>query len=333
MTMETDSDTDNKPYKVHLEGDLPYYLPFPEEVILTPSLIGAEPFQLRVQHFTPPTPENGMHGFNVDDRLGTFIRSRIILEYRSKEWPLELNTDVLRKALSITNRLIDAIKYMMSDFSMRPIFQFDHFTIAYIREGSKEIPSTEGNLFGPFGVKIRAVMPIEAAQRARDIFNGTTLINPARMLTLDAKYHIVMEDYNRAILDLGTALEIHIGWLINQYKFVSPEFSSISTEDKDCWRHYDEVLLATTGHTMREEEGLFIQLEYIRGIRNSVTHEWNPIFKIGPKFKSRYLEKHRAKEGIVIDSKEKALELAISVQEILDYAEDLFKTRCANKSN
>lgn len=35
------------PFVVEIIGDLPYYVPIPEGVVLTPSLIGAEPFRLK----------------------------------------------------------------------------------------------------------------------------------------------------------------------------------------------------------------------------------------------------------------------------------------------
>ena len=328
--MEHNSKTQNKPYQIQVTGDLPYYVPFPEEAILTPSLIGAEPFRLQLQHFVLKPSEEGMQ-VSGDDRLGTFIRSRIIFEYKSLEGPSEFNQAVLQKALEITNRFIDAVKYSTSDFSMRPIQQFDHYIISYSQEGTAEILK-EGTTFGPFGITPIARITSEKVQSVYNLFNGIVSINSSRMLLLDAKYHSTIGDYNRAVLDIGTALETHIGWLINQYKTVFSEFYEISTDDKNCWEHYDEVLLAATGHTMREEEDLFVQLEFIRAIRNSVTHEWRPIFRMGPKFRTQYESRHRLRDGTEINTKEKADELIQSAQKILDYAEELFRLKYENKS-
>lgn len=320
-----------RPYKVRIIGDLPYYVPFPEQAILRPSLIDAEPFELQLEHFKPIMPEDSMHGDGVDNRLGTFIRSRIILDFKSLQGPTEPEHLVLEKALTITNRLVDAIKYLASDFSMRPIQQFDRFVIHYTQEGSEEIRSKEAAAFGPFGLTPTPIMTMEMARSVWWIFNGISPINPSRMLVLDAKYHGAIGDYSRAILDLGTALEIHIGWLISQYEGMSPELSRLTTDDKECYRHYDEILLAATAHSMREEENLFVALEYIRAIRNSITHEWKPIFRITSRFRSQYMAQHQLREGSVIDSGVKTDALVQDTEKILDYAERQFRTKFEKK--
>ena len=73
-------------------------------------------------------------------------------------------------------------------------------------------------------------------------FNEIVPMNPARLLLLDARLHGKMGDINRSILDLGTALEIHIEWLINKYRFLVPELDKLETSEISIWDLYDEVL-------------------------------------------------------------------------------------------
>ena len=97
----------HRQFLVQVIADLPYYVPFPEDVPLEPSLIGADPFRLCLRSFRPPgAPESD--GF--DDRRGTFIRSRVSVEYPVRTVPTSEQLDeYCRKALKLTNRALLAI--------------------------------------------------------------------------------------------------------------------------------------------------------------------------------------------------------------------------------
>ena len=315
------------PYHIKVIGDLPYYIPFPEKIILTPSLIGSEPYRLMLEHFQPLRHPEDSHANGADDRIGTFIRSRVIIEFDLKDEKNVINQIYLGKALKLTNKLIESIRYYMSDFSLRPVLNFDHFIVQQYNDNSEIIRGSEGNTFSPFGIENLRQIPMEKVQNIWWYFNGINSMNPARMLLLDSMFHSKMGDINRSILDLGTALEINIGWLVDQYKFVNHDLDILEINEKSIWDLYDVVLKSATNHSLHEYKGHFINLEFIRGIRNSVAHKWEPIFRITKSFKSDYLEIHKEKDGTIIESQEQLEDLIKSTREIINLTEELFANR------
>ena len=81
-----------------------------------------------------------------------------------------------------------------------------------------------------------------------------------------------------------------------------------------------------TGHSLQEEPYLFAKLEYIRTLRNSITHDWKPIFKINNDMenKSRYLHIHKPMDGHLVSSREEVSQLINEAIEIIHHTEDLF---------
>lgn len=314
----------NRPqFATKFTGDLPYYVPFPENVAFEPSRSETDPYHLIIQHFHPLRHPDDSSGTGVDDRIGTYLRSRVIIEFTKLTG---LDPIIMSKALSITNSLVEAIRYYTSDYHLRPILNFDHTLVERIGEEGECIIKEHAG-FGPFGLEPQRFLDRRSIRPIWELFNGIMPMNPARMLILDAKYHASLEDFNRAILDLGTALEIHIGWLMNYYEPVAPLLEDINIEDTDIWRLYNDILQEATGHSLQENQNLYIELEYIRNIRNSITHEWKAVFRITKHFRSNFISEHQKRDGTLIRSKCQIHELIDNTQKILDYTDALFQTK------
>lgn len=319
------------PFFIEILGDLPYYLPIPDNMYIKPSLIGAEPFFVAVHMFRPLQHPDQIQGENIDDRLGTYARSRARVLFPKKESPNDLRqADYEAKAYSIVNRLVESVRYVTFDSTMRRILSFDKtiFRIWKLNDdGTVEPvnPWVQRQSFGPFGVMPMAQLTEDAFQRLVLVFNGISRTNPAWHLVLDAQYHNQTGDIARAILDLGTALEINIPTLIEQFPPSHSMLQTIDIEVAGIYQLYGEVLEKATGHSLHEEPRLFAKLEYIRAVRNSVTHDWNPTFKITKllKQKSKYLHIHEPMDGHVVDTKEEVDQLINDTIAIIRYTSTL----------
>lgn len=321
------------PYFIEVLGDISYYLPLPENVILKPSLIGAEAFFVEFHVVTPKRHPEESQGENIDDRLGTYIRSRARVLFPKEELPLDLHrTDYEAKALSIVNRVIETVRYVAFDHAIRRILSFDRTILRIWKlndDGTAEPAGlwTEAQSFGPFGISSRAQLTADSLQTLCWVFNGLSPTNPAWHLVLDAKYHNHTGDIPRAILDLGTALEINIPRLTQLFSLSHSHPLQLDAEGAGIYELYDRVLKEATGHSLHEEPQLFAKLEYIRAVRNSIAHDWNPTFRVTPQMQraSKYLHIHRPMDGHVVDSREEVARLIDDAQAIIKHTIGLFE--------
>jgi len=333
MSEESDASVVSQPL-VKVIGELPYYVPVPENVVLTPR-IDMEPFTLEFQHFQPAQHADSPSGRAVDDRRGTYIKSRVHVVFPVSTLP---SSDELRsyaeKALRIANRALLSVKYVAFDPAVHHVDQFDRCEVHAWAEASDKSKDPNGVFtqsisFGPFGLTLQATLTRKALDRLWWVFNDLDPLNPAWLLVLDAKYHNAVGDLPRAILDLGTALEIHIGNLIATYCGARPAVTGLEIEGRSVYQVYDSILRQATGHSMHERPDLFVKLEYIRGLRNSITHKWKPEFQVTQRMKkhSRYLDEHLKRDGHVVKSQEEVLALIEDTIEMLQYASELFNAR------
>lgn len=323
------------PYYIEVLADLPYYVPLPEDIILKPSRIDAEPFFVELEAFVPKRHPEESQGENIDDRLGTYLRSRARVLFPKSEHPGEPNwEEVEKKAKEIVNRLIESVRYLAFDHTIRRILTFDRTAIRTWKlndDGTLEPagPWVEGRRFGPFGITPRAQLSPDGVQNLWWHFNGLAPTNPAWHLILDAKLHNQTGDIPRAILDLGTALEINIPRLVELFSPGNHELQGLDVEGVNIYKLYDDILQRTTGHSLHEEPELFASLEYIRAIRNSITHDWKPVFKISPSMEnfSGYLEIHRPKDGRTIETQDEVSDLVEDAAAIISHTIDLFEAK------
>jgi len=313
-------------------GTLPYYLPFPEKSFIHVNELGKQEYFLSVSHFNPERPPNGFTGLNIDDRIGTYIRSKIILQFsHDRNNYIEfIDAYYLQKLFKITNNFIDIARYYYNDPTIRPITTFEELIIRKELAHSQEIEESLAYLPGPYGVGIKLAINKDKSMRIAHSMRSGERINPARLLILDAKYHKDMYDFNRAILDMGIALDIHIEWLLNYYSTVFPEYYELVSEKNTIWDYYSTILFSATGHKLEESENLFANLEFIRALRNSVAHEWKPSFNIQSVRKSKYLNIHKKRNMKIIDNKEQTKEVIKFGIEILDFTESLFRIKYEN---
>jgi len=335
---EQASAIDKERYIVEVIGELPYYVPMPQGVTLVPSSIGAQPFQLHFQHFQPLRHPDDSHGEGVDDRLGTFIKSKVHILFPVSILPSEAEKDAYEeKALSLTNKLLVSMKYVTFDHTITHVNKFERCCIRVweVTADGKGIPAgsfAEKTSYGPFGVRSQATLTEEALNRLWWIFNDLAPMNPAFLLILDAKYHNAVRDIPRAILDTATALEVNIDSLVDQYSLRNPPLLQIDLECKSVYELYDAVLSQATGHSLYERPDLYVELEYIRELRNSIAHEWKPEFHISKKMKakSRYLAQHQPRDGHVVSTTHEVESLISSGIEIIRFCIETFKTKYGN---
>ena len=215
----------------------------------------------------------------------------------------------------------------MSDFTIRPITHFDHFIIHRISKNNEIIGGSEGMDFGPFGLTNQRIITEDQARNIAWYFTRLSSMNPARLLLLDAKYHNIMEDFNRAILDIGIALEIHVEWRLNQYSYIERGLSELISDNNSICDYYKDILAKATVRSLLENEDLFMNLEYLRYLRNSVVYEWKPICKDSEISKSNFMSKHKERNYSIINSKERVEILINMANEILSFTQNLFKQK------
>ncbi|MCI0551904.1 MAG: hypothetical protein L0287_13200, partial [Anaerolineae bacterium] len=279
-------------------------MPVPDEVTLMPSLIGTEPFQLSFQALRPRPSPGATYSEGMDDHRGTFIKSNCIARFPVLAIPPGEETNAyIQKALTLTNKALQAIRYTTFDHTIRYVDDFENYILHIWQvtpDGSISPAGAwlQGQWYGPFGVSMQATLTDDGLNKVGVIFNELALINPAWLLVLDAKYHNTIGDIERAILDIGTALDIHIERLINIYSRVDHSLAQVHTDGKTIFQMHDEILIQVTGHSLHERPELFAQLEYIRAIRNSITHRWKSEFRISPEMaRSKYLHLHQPRDG------------------------------------
>lgn len=326
------NETNQPKFLVVVVGDLPYYVPVPEGYIFEPSEIGAEPFQIKFTHFQPLRHPHDSQGKNVDDRLGTYIRSRCHISFPLMKLPEGSYRDEYeKKALLITNKILRAVRYRAYEPTIRHVSRFDNClvqTIEFNPDGTPK-PLSEASQkidYGPFGIRSLGVLTADALQDVWWYFNGLMPIPSAWFLILDAKYHNAIGDITHACLDLATALEINIDGLIEYYAHDDPHLAQIALDDKNIYQKYDDVLLRATGHSLHEQTEHFVNLEYIYAIRNSIAHAWKAEFRINDRMKrrSKYLDRHNQRDGQEIRTSQEVKELIKAAEEIINHTVGLF---------
>jgi len=326
---------DEERYIVEVIGELPYYVPMPQDATLAPNSIGAQPFQLYFQHFRPLRHPDDSQGEGVDDRIGTFIKSRVHICFRASVLPSEAEKDAYEeKALNLTNKALTSMRYAVLDHTITHVNKFQRTSIHVweIAADGKAMPAgtfAEKTSYSPFGIGPQRTLTEAAVNRVWWIFNDLEPMNPAFLLILDARYHNAVHDIPRAILDVATALEINIDSLVNRYSLRDRTLSQIDLENKGIYELYDAVLLQAAGHSLHERPALFADLEYIREIRNSIVHEWKPEFHVskGLRDRSKYLAQHQQRDGHVISTTHEVDGLIASGMEIIRFCVEAFKTK------
>ena len=332
---EPKNDAKRPKFVVVVIGDLPYYVPVPEEFALAPSEVGAEPFQIKFTHFKPLRHPDDSQGQNIDDRVGTYIRSKCHVSFPLLKLPEGNYRDGFeKKALFIANKALRAIRFKAYEPALRHVSRFDNCivqTIEFNSDGTVK-PLSEVSLktdYGPFGIRPLGELKGDALQDVWWYFNGLMPIPSAWFLILDAKYHNSMGDITHACLDLATALEINIDGLIEYYSRYDPRLAHIGLDDKNIYQKYDEVLFQATGHSLHEHPDHFVNLEYIYAIRNSIAHAWKAEFRLTDRMKrkSRYLDRHKKRDGHEIRNSHEIKELIKSAEEIVSHTTEAFHTK------
>jgi hypothetical protein len=335
---EQASAIDEERYIVEVIGELPYYVPMPQGATLAPNSIGAQPFQLYFQHFQPLRHPDDSQGEGVDDRLGTYIKSRVHICFRASRIPSEAEKDAYEeKALNLTNKALTSMKYAVLDHTITHVNKFQRTSthVWEIAADGKAMPAgtfAEKTSYSPFGIGPQRTLTEAALNRVWWIFNDLEPMNPAFLLILDARYHNVVHDLPRAILDVATALEINIDSLVNHYSLRDRTLSQIDLEHKGIYQLYDEVFPQATGRSLHEKPDLYVEMEYIREIRNSIAHEWKPEFHVseGLRKKSKYLAQHQPRDGHVVETTQEVDSLIASGMEIIRFCIEAFKTKYGN---
>jgi hypothetical protein len=333
--VKTDDTVQRPKFGVLIIGDLPYYVPVPEEFALEPSEIGVEPFQIMFTHFKPLRHPDDSQGENIDDRVGTYIRSRCHVSFYLMQQPQgNYKEEFEQKALSIANKALRAIRYKAYDPAIRHVSKFENcviHTLEFNQDGTTK-PLSEVSLktnYGPFGIRPLGTLKNDSLQDVWWYFNGLMPIPSAWFLILDSKYHNATGDITHACLDLATALEINIDGLIEYYLRYDPTLSQIDLDGKNIYQKYDEIMLQVTGHSLHEQPNHFVNLEYIYAIRNSIAHTWKAEFRINERMRhrTRYLDKHIKREGEVIQNSAQVNELIKAAEEILSYTVNMFHAK------
>jgi hypothetical protein len=320
-------------------GDLPYYVPVPDGFFLAPSEIGAEPFQIKFTHFKPLRHPDDSQGENIDDRAGTYIRSKCHISFPLLKLPEGDYRDTFeKKALLIANKALRAIRYRAYEPAIRHVSRFDNClvqTIEFNPDGTVK-PLSEVNMktdYGPFGIRPLGVLTDQALQDLSWFFNGLMPMPSAWFLILDSKYHNATGDISHACLDLAVALEINIDSLVDYYGRYNPSLAAIDVEEKNIFWKYDEGLLQATDHSLHEQPDYFANLEYIYGIRNSIAHSWKTEFGLTDRMKrkSKYLDRHNKRDGHEIRNSREVDDLIKAAEEIISYTVEVFHTKYDSK--
>jgi hypothetical protein len=287
-------------------------------------------------HFEPLKHPDDATGTNIDDRMGKFIKSRAHVAFRANALPKTEDLDEFeKKALLIVNSALRAIRYKAYDPAIRHVARFDKCVVRIIElnpDGTVADSDQHVNYkddLGPFGIKSVGVLTHGALGDVWYYFNELARMHPSWFLVLDSKYHNAIGDISRACLDLAVALDINIDELINYYGNFISDLSSLNLDDKTIYWKYTEGLSHTTGHSLHERPDLFINLEYIYGIRNSIAHDWKPRFKISGSMlaKSKYLAEHKEKDGHEITDSREVKALINATEEIIEYTVKLFDSK------
>lgn len=321
-------------FEVEFKGVLPYHVPVPDRAELRPSRVGAPPFRLWFEHFQPPHAPGAAHGESVDDHRGTFIRSRVIVLFTLSESPDETAVEKFAKeALVLTNKALLSIKYAAADHRIRHVAQFMECQTDVWRihtDGAREHVGGEMTVdFGPHGLSLQATLNEAGQEMVWWLFNDVLRFNAAWLLVLDAKYHLEVGDIAHALFDIGTALEIHVETLLEWHTAVAPALAEIDIDGVPIHRMYDEILKSATDHSLHERPDLFINLEYIRELRNAIAHQWKPEFRIHPKRleRSRYVIEHRNRDGHVVNNRAEVEQIIEDAIEIMTHVTSLFEQK------
>lgn len=318
-------------YRARVIGKLPFYVPIREEVVLEPSLIGAEKFSLAFKHESVSRISGIQESRGIDDGRGNLVHSEVVVEFDLGINKPDNDTDVfLEKALKLCNSALLAIQYVAREHRIHQIQGFDrHQTTILSKNDTGEISvlfGDEGSYFGPHGLSPMKIINQNGEMAVWLHFNNLRPLYPSFLLIIESKKSLDLGDYSRAIFEIATGLQIHVETLISEYSKVGGNLKEIDLEINTVYHLYDRVLELATGRSLHEKPELFIALEYIWQIRNSIVHQWSPQFKVTSKFegKTKYLDEHRKKDGHLVSTKEEVEELRKKVGEIFEFAETAF---------
>ena len=105
---------------VRFVGELPFYIPVPDNLSFTLDKTEGERLEIWFEEFEPPRHPDEGRGLNVDDGAGTYLRSRVYVEFpvqiKSEEDIQSIDREGIRdKVIREVNRFIDAYRYTAGD--------------------------------------------------------------------------------------------------------------------------------------------------------------------------------------------------------------------------
>lgn len=328
----------NPEFVVRIIGDLPFYLPVPDGTELSPAQIGVEPFLLFFKHISSPPPKGVSSAVGVEDGRGNLIFTRANVDFTGNQSVPEKPEDYLPKSIDLINRALIAVKLVSTNHCVRNISVFSHHVVQILRRhknGKTELVSgEEGYSYGPHGLRAIGTINHEGMQRVWLHFQGLRPMQASWLLLIDSAYNLDFDDYPRSILDIATALEIHMPALIDEYLHLDSSLAGIDIERMGVYDHYDSLLNQITGHSLHDKPDLFVALEFIRQTRNSITHNWKPVFRITDRFKrgTKYISKHQPNDGKVINSKTEVNKMKMDASDIMAFASECFFNKYGESS-
>jgi hypothetical protein len=281
-----------------------------------------------------PRSEEENHGTNINDRRGTFVRSRAAVKFEElldlNHAPPELE-DYSVRALEVVNKLIEAYRYVTKDHTVRKVARPEVVSVRVVDEFGKPLPCSPliGKRSFGLGVRLRTDSLEEEHKKIEMYLSGREEMNLARSLLVDAQNHTDSHDFQHAIFDIATALEVFIDRFLdrNINRANNPKMIRQQLSRPGIYWLYDKGLAEVTGVSLHSKPDLFIKLEYIRVIRNNVVHHREAKFTtkglsgFSGGYKSKYLDQHRLKEGHEVKTKKEIQELRLAAEQIMDFVD------------
>jgi hypothetical protein len=174
------------------------------------------------------------------------------------------------------------------------------------------------------GVRLRTDSLEEEHKKIEMYLSGREEMNLARSLLVDAQNHTDSHDFQHAIFDIATALEVFIDRFLerNINRANNPKMIRQQLSRPGIYWLYDKGLAEVTGVSLHSRPDLFIKLEYIWEIRNNVVHRREAKFTTQRlSGKSKYLDQHRLKEGHEVKTKKEIQELRLAAEQIMDFVD------------
>ncbi len=304
------------------------------------------PCELRFTEKPAPARADGMRAEGFDDDKGTYVRSTVTAKFDidiAEDLPLSrqasdrLQGEMRRRAWEYLETFLRTYSHVSHHLESRIITRPESYELRLIdADTSKAVdgfPLVSGHVLpGPLAPK--ATLTDASVAQIHGLLRSGSTIPLADEILLRAETELVLlHDFDHAILDVATALEVFIDQIIEQEMHYAPSRRMVNQlRRQGIYTRYDKLLRVLGRPSLKDAHPpipfddvplAFELLEFIVVVRNNTVHRGIREFTLKalkpPGYVSPYLDRHEKHDGLILERREDMLGIIKGAKEIIDW--------------